>query len=109
MRALALTALAALVLVPAAERGSASPAAPSYRALTREFATFYDETRGLPEDRRVALFRQRFDALFPGFYEPMDGQTEQQFERSVKNAFAGFAALRPRYEQTERDFPGAYK
>lgn len=106
MRLLLSLGLALLSLSPPA-RTAAAPAAP-YHSLTREFAAFYDQTHGMDETSRVAAFRKRFKPLFPGFYEPADGQTEEQFERSIRSALASFAALRPRYEQAERDFPRAY-
>ena len=103
---LAIILLLPLVLANAAEARSRAPA--PYRSLTREFTRFYDSTRDVPEARRVALFRKRFDVLFPGFYEPADGQSEAAFDASIAKAFAKFPTIRARYEQAERDFPKAY-
>ncbi|MGN6819691.1 MAG: hypothetical protein ACTHJR_13570 [Sphingomonas sp.] len=106
MRHFALFGLLLVTLLSIGAAPNRSP--PAYRSLTREFAHFYDATRSMPEAARVALFRKRFDALFPGFYEPADGQTGAQFNTSVANALAKFPEIRARYEQTERDFPRAY-
>ena len=98
---------AALLLTGAAAKRT-HPAQPPYTSLTREFVLFYDATASLPEAERVAAFRKRFDTLFPGFYEPADGQSEEQFNASVARALSTFPDIRARYEQTERDFPRAY-
>jgi hypothetical protein len=87
---------------------SASPARVPYHSLTRDFARFHDETTAMPQAARVALFRKRFDRLLPGFYQPASGQTDAQFDQQVTKALDGFAAIRPRYEKVERDFPAAY-
>jgi hypothetical protein len=105
MRISALLLSAALALAPAA---AAPPAKPPYHSLTAEFERFHDETVAMPEPQRIALFRKRFNALFPGFYEPADGQTEAGFEASIAKSLAAFPALRARYEATERDFPRLY-
>jgi len=100
-----------LLFVAAFSLGAAAPPggeAPPYHALTHEFARFYDHTVKMPEAARVALFRKRFDRLFPGFYEPAPGQSEAEFDRQVARSLSGFAAIRPQYERVERDFPAAY-
>lgn len=107
MRMVITLLLAVLALSSAAACQPVAPP-PPYHALTREFARFYDETAAMPDEQRVALFRERFDALFPGFYEPMGGQTDAQFDRTVQAAFRNFPVIRARYEQAERDFPAAY-
>ncbi|MDB5680856.1 MAG: hypothetical protein JWO16_661 [Sphingomonas bacterium] len=98
--------LAAVLLVQAA--GSARTTSAPYKSLTRDFAKFHDATRTMPEKERVALFRQRFGALFPGFYEPSPGQSEAQFDRSVAASLNGFDTIRPDYEKVERQFAVAY-
>jgi len=104
MRIPVLILLALLFTTPC----GAHRASPPYHSLTREFAQFQDTTVVLPEARRVAQFRERFDVLFPGFYEPAPGQTLEQFDRSVARALADFASIRSRYEQVERVFPERY-
>ncbi|MDB5674188.1 MAG: hypothetical protein JWM65_1170 [Sphingomonas bacterium] len=107
MRIPALLLFALVALAPVA--ASPPPAAPPpYHSLTAEYERFYDETAAMPEAERVALFRQRFDALFPGFYEPAEGQTEAQFNASIAKSLAAFPALRGKYQATEQDFPRAY-
>ncbi len=98
--------LAAIALVQSAS--DARTAAPPYKSLTRDFAKFHDATKTMPEKERVALFRQRFDKLFPGFYEPASGQTDAQFDRGVAASLNGFDAIRPDYEKVERQFAIAY-
>ncbi len=106
MRKLALaTMLVAALLLTGAVR---KPPQPPYRSLTGEFTRFYDASRAMPEAARVALFRKKFDVLFPGFYEPADGQSEAAFDANIAKSLAKFPAIRARYEQTERDFPKAY-
>jgi len=106
MRISAFLLSALVALTPAA--ASPPPAAPPYHSLTAEFEHFYDETTAMPDAQRVALFRQRFDALFSGFYEPADGQSDAEFNASIAKSLAAFPALREKYEATERDFPAAY-
>ena len=106
MRSLLRSFIALVLVTPAL--AAAPPAAPPYHSLTAEFARFYDETVTMPEAARVRLFRERFNALLPGFYEPTDGQSEAQFEAGITRHFASFPALRARYEATERNFPRAY-
>ncbi|THD36552.1 MAG: hypothetical protein E7773_05945 [Sphingomonas sp.] len=103
-----LTAAALIVLDAAMLTGAAKQPPAPYHSLTREFAQFYDSTVAMPEAARVALFRQRFAARFPGFYAPADGQSDEQFNRNIAASLRNFPALRARYEQTERDFPRAY-
>ncbi|QDZ07488.1 hypothetical protein FPZ24_08330 [Sphingomonas panacisoli] len=99
-------AIAAVLLLHAS--GSARTVPAPYKSLTRDFAKFHDATKGMPEKERVALFRQRFGKLFPGFYEPSSGQADAQFERSVAVSLDGFDAIRADYEKVERQFPIAY-
>jgi hypothetical protein len=81
---------------------------PPYHSLTREFAKFAEETLNLPATERVARLKEQFDALLPGFYEPSDGQTLDEFNASVTRALDGFPATQVRFEQVEQAFPSAY-
>lgn len=101
-----LVLLLALLLMPAAAQAKQAPA-PAYRDLTRDFAKFHDETVGQDEKARVAAFRQHFAPLMPGFYQPMDGQTDAQFDASIAHALATFPEIRANYEQAQKDFPAA--
>lgn len=96
--------LAALLAVLAAPAFGRTP----YVDLTPQFAKFADETVGMEEKARVALFRKRMNALFPGFYEPRNGATSERYDARVARALREFPALRPQYERAQREFPPAY-
>jgi len=81
---------------------------PPYIDLTTDFARFVDETAKLDEPARVALFRQRFDSLPPGFYGPRTGDDPKRYEARVARELEAFSALRPAYERVQREFPAAY-
>jgi hypothetical protein len=98
--------LAAVLLIQASGNARTAPA--PYTSLTRDFAKFHDTTAKMPEKERVALFRERFGKLFPGFYAPSPGQTDAQFERGIAASLNGFDAIRADYEKIERQFPIAY-
>jgi hypothetical protein len=95
------------MLCPAgAQGGELKPA--HYVDLTANFARFVEDTAGIDEPARVALFHKRMDALLPGFYAPRFGATPAQYDASIARALEGFADLRPRYERVRRDFPAAF-
>lgn len=96
-----LTAFIALLASPAIAKAP-------YVDLTPQFAKFADETAGMEEKARVALFRKRMNALFPGFYEPRNGATSERYDARVARALREFPALRPHYERAQREFPAAY-
>jgi hypothetical protein len=48
------------------------------------------------------------DALLPGFYAPRDGADPGSYDTRVAKALANFPALRPRYEQVQRQFPASF-
>lgn len=104
MRSIVSVCAAALLLWLAPAPANAQP----YTSLTREFARFADDTAALPEEERVAQFRQRFSTLFPGFYVPRGGQTDERYEQRIAAALAAFPGIRARYEATEREFAAAY-
>ncbi len=104
VRAIVSACAAAVLLWLATAPASAQP----YTSLTREFARFVDDTASLPEEEKVARFRQRFGTLFPGFYGPRGGQTDERFEQRVAASLADFPEIRARYEATEREFAAAY-
>ncbi len=103
-----LLVVAAALAVSAGTARPLHPAPPPYHSLTREFARFADRTATMPQERRVTLVKRRFNASLPGFYEPADGQSPGEFDRQVAAALGKFPALRPQYEQAEREFPAAY-
>lgn len=99
----ALIAIGMLTPVASAE---AKPA--PYVDLTTHFARFADETAGMEDAARVAAFHARMDALLPGFYAPRFGLTAEEYDAGIARALKSFAALRPKYEQVQRDFPAAF-
>jgi hypothetical protein len=98
----------AVALLTAAPVAAAAPARQPYISLTRQFARFADQTKAMPRAERVALFRKRFNALFPGFYEPREMLDAAHYDDYVAKALEGFPQLRPAYERVERQFPVAY-
>src|SRR5262245_25912568 len=98
-----LSALLALAL-PGASHSQQN----SYHSLTREFAKFEEATRDLPTTERVARFKEQFNALLPGFYEPSDGQPVERFDASVARALVQFPDIQAQYEKVERTFPSTY-
>jgi hypothetical protein len=96
-----------LVALPASV-GSAVLATASYHSVAGEFPTFFDATSAMPQAERVAAFKQRFNDLFPGFYEPAHDETQAKFDQSIADALDKFPKIRPQYEQAERDFPPAF-
>jgi len=79
-----------------------------YIDLTANFSRFVDETAGMEEAVRVALFRTEMDVSLRGFYAPRFGATQAQYDAGIARALKGFAELRPKYEQVQRDFPAAF-
>ena len=79
-----------------------------YTDLTTQFTRFADETAGMEEAARVVAFHTRMDALLPGFYAPRFGLTATEYDANIARALKGFAVLRPKYEQVQRDFPAAF-
>lgn len=97
-------ALFAIVTLFAAPAMAKTP----YVDLTPQFEAFFDETAKMDEAARVALFRERMNALLPGFYEPRYGATEERYNARIVRALSRFAALRPDYDRTRREFATAY-
>ncbi len=95
----------AAALIAAGVLHSAETRHAHYIDLTADFSRFVDETAGMEPAARVARFRTQFDALLPGFYSPRFGATAAQYDARVARALAGFAELRKRYEQVQREFP----
>src|SRR5262245_8363819 len=93
--------------VLALQATNAQPRLAPYIDLTGQFARFVDETAGMDDAARVAQFHKQMDALFPGFYVPRFGATQEQYDAHIAKALENFPALRPRYEQVQKDFPAA--
>jgi len=97
--------LALLLALPAI--ASAQPA-PAFTSYTDAFDRFATETAAMAPDARVKLFRERFDALVPGFYEPRFGATEEKYNTRVGKALADYPAERDKFLAAARDFSAAY-
>lgn len=96
-----LVAFALLVAGPAV-------AQPGFRSLTGEFDRFAQETAAMPEAERVKLFRARFNALLPGFYEPRFGATEEKYDAHIARNLAVYPERRDKFLAAARDFEAAY-
>jgi len=103
---------AALIVIPGFVFFSASALGEAKRAqyidLTAHFSRFVDETAGMGEAARVALFHTKMDALLPGFYAPRFGMTPAKYDEHIARALGEFTTLRQRYEHVQRDFPAAF-
>lgn len=102
----------ALLLFAACARPEAAvaPAPPpaAYTDYSQAFVEFWDRTQGLDEDARLAAFKREIVPLYPAFYAPRYGATQDKWEVHVKRNLAEFPKLRERYEATQAAFPAAY-
>lgn len=103
-------AILAVCLAAAAWGAAAAPASPTtpfytFIDLTDDYASFYDRTQGMETASRVAKFRQEFDKLFPGFYDPARNEdTPEAYNKFVAKSFDNFASIRERYTQVAASF-----
>jgi hypothetical protein len=97
--------LALSLALPAIAQAQPAPAFTSY---TDAFDRFITETAATAPDARVRLFRERFNALLPGFFEPRYGATEEKYNARVAKALADYPANRDKFLATARDFSAAY-
>lgn len=81
---------------------------PAYTDYADDFVAFYDRTEGLPLDDRVAAFKAQIAPLFPAFYAPRDGRTQEDVDRAIASAIEGFPKIRDRYMEAMAEFPEAY-
>jgi hypothetical protein len=79
-----------------------------FTSYTAAFTTFVDETAAMPEQERVKLFRARFNALLPGFYQPSSGRTDEQYDATVAANLKAFPAIRDRYTAASETFAQAF-
>ena len=109
---------AILLATTLAVQASPAPASPQenvtqtatsagFTSHTAAFTAFVDETAAMPKDERVRLFRARFNALFPGFYQP-NGRTEAQYDATVAAALTNFPAIREKYTAASDAFAQAF-
>lgn len=97
-----------ILLVASLSLAATASAKPPYYDLTGQFATFVDKTRAMESKARIAAFRARMNALFPGFYEPRFGASSEQYDKQVARALNGFDAARPEFDRARQYFPVAY-
>lgn len=98
-----------LALSPATGRAPAPPRHDHnlrFVDLTGAFDSFWAQTQGMDDQRRVAAFRARFASLIPGFY---DGARLHQNDPAVYNArilraLAAYAEARPRILEVSQRF-----
>lgn len=97
-----LPALLAVLSASNAAAGVPTPAAsPVALNITADFTAFWDATKTLTMDERVAAFHRDMDPKFPGFYDPArfakPGEPDRQ-DRRIAAAIAEFPKIRERYE-----------
>lgn len=107
-----LAGAALLLLAACARPGAAGPAAalppPAYTDLSQAFVDFWDRTRGLDEDARLAAFKRDVAPLYPAFYAPRDGATQDKWDQRARRQIADFPKIRERYAAMQAAFPAAY-
>jgi hypothetical protein len=103
-----LGALVALALLGACATTAFPPKPPAYTDLSQAFVDFYDRTQGLDDTARLAAFKAEVVPLFPGFYAPRNGQTQEQRDRTILGSLKRFPEIRARYVEVQRAFPAAY-
>jgi hypothetical protein len=84
---------------------SADPPPLRYRSLTEAFDTFAEQTKDMPRDQRVALFRKKFARLFPGYYAR---RGRKDYNDLIARALDEFPMARPAYLAVEHSFPSAF-
>ena len=97
--------LALLLAAPAIAMAQPVPAFTSY---TGDFDRFVAETAATAPEERVRLFRERFNALVPGFYEPRYGATEERYNARVAKALAEYPAQRDKFLAAAAAFSASY-
>ncbi len=109
----AVTALAACLFLfgfaGASSAGEGRPAASdvTFTSLADDFSRFHDATADKPQSVRVQLFRERFNQLLPGFYEPRYGKSQAAYDPQVAYALDRFPSIRRDYDRMLARFPGA--
>lgn len=107
-----LAAAALLLLAACARPDAAGPAAaapqPAYTDLSQAFVDFWDRTRNLDADARLAAFKQEIVPLYPAFYAPRYGATQEKWDQRAKRQIADFPKIRDRYVAVQAAFPAAY-
>ncbi|RYD66037.1 MAG: hypothetical protein EOP58_06320 [Sphingomonadales bacterium] len=100
--------LAAAAIAVAAPVVAQTQPAPAFTPLTAEFDAFVTKTAATPMPERVRLFRARFNALFPGFYTPRGGATEERYNAHVERHLTAYPAQRDKFLAAAHEFAAAY-
>ncbi len=106
MRPLCLALLCLMPLTSATAAGDT----PDFVDLSGAFVHFFDATAGLPEDARVAAFKQQVAPLQPAFYgiARFEGKrTQQQRDVQIQKALAQFPQIRAGYQAKAAQFADA--
>jgi hypothetical protein len=101
-------ALLAVSLLAVASAALPKSVSAPYIDLTGNFTRFVDETAGMEDAARVALFRKQMDTLLPGFYTPRNGTDSLRYDAHVAKLLMKFPELRSRYERVQKNFPAAF-
>jgi hypothetical protein len=95
-----LLACLGLSVVLCCHAADVAPAKLEVHSLAREFVTFWDGSRDLPEAERVAAFNTQIGALFPDFYGIArydGGRTQAEQDELIRRHLASFGPLRQAY------------
>jgi hypothetical protein len=98
---------AAALLAATAAHAEGPPAGTGYTDLSGAFVAFYDANEGLDIDARVAAFKRDVAPLYPAFYAPRDGRTQDQVDANIRKAIEEFPSIRDKYVAAEQAFPVA--
>jgi len=99
--------VAAALLAATAVQAKGPPAGADYSDYSQAFVKFYDTTEGLDPDARLAAFKRDVAPLFPGFYAPREGRTQEQVDNSIRGAIKEFPSIRDKYLAAQKAFPQA--
>ncbi|MEO8377795.1 MAG: hypothetical protein ABI579_08990 [Candidatus Sumerlaeota bacterium] len=100
--------LAFIGSIAACHRIDAAPPARFYRVvdLTANYSDFFDRTRGMEANSRVAAFKREMDSKFPDFYSRQSAPwlTREQYDASIAHSFEAFPGIRTQYERKAASF-----
>jgi len=103
-----LVALLALALLGACATTAPSAAPPPYTDLSQAFVDFYDRTQVMDDGARLLAFKSQVGSLYPAFYSPRGGRTQEQQDRMILGSLSRFPEIRDKYVAAQRAFPAAY-
>ncbi len=83
-------------------------AAQELKSYTADFDAFATSTTAMPPVERVKAFRDRFNALIPGFYQPRFGATEEKYDTRIQKALESYPADRAKFLAAASSFATAY-